>query len=78
MWSRVKTWVWSAFWVSLAFFVDALIGSLSGASLPDIKTDLFGMLPSEAVIPTSVFVGLVLNQISKYIKNVRSGEVYEN
>lgn len=68
LWSRVKTWVWSAAWVGVTIFIDALAQSLSGASLPDLHI-------GSAMLPTSVFVGLILNQISKYIHNVRAGRV---
>lgn len=66
--SRVKTWLWSAFWIALAIFVDALAQSLAGASLPDITI-------GTVVIPTTVFVGLLLNQISKYLYNLKAGRV---
>lgn len=64
--SRVKTWMWSAFWVSLAYFVDILIQGLSGIGLPTITAD-WGGLP--IAINTAIPVGLVLNQVSKYLHN---------
>lgn len=66
--SRAKTWLWSAFWIAVAIFVDALAQSLAGASLPDLTI-------GTVVIPTTVFVGLLLNQISKYLHNLKAGRV---
>ena len=66
--SRVETWLWSAFWIAVAIFVDALAQSLAGASLPDLTI-------GTVVIPTTVFVGLLLNQLSKYLHNKKTGRV---
>jgi hypothetical protein len=73
--SRAKTWLWSAFWVALVYFVDVLLQSLSVANLPTVTTDLWGLLPAAMVINTAVPVGLLLNQISKYLHNMRAGKI---
>ena len=73
--SRLKTWLWSAFWVGLVYFVDLLSQTIAGASLPDVTTNLFGLLPTAIVINTAIPIGLVVNQLSKYLHNLRSGQV---
>ena len=67
--NRVKTWLWSAFWVGTTYFVDVLIQGLAGVGLPDVRTNLFGLMPQEMVINTAVPIGLVLNQVSKWLHN---------
>lgn len=66
--SRVKTLAWAAFWLALTFFVDNFAQILVGVSLPNIVTPY-------GEINTAVMVGLILNQLSKYIHNVRAGDV---
>lgn len=73
--SRAKTWLWSAFWISLAYFVDLLLASMGTANLPTITTTFWGLFPVAVVINTAVPVGLLLNQISKYLHNLRAGRI---
>ena len=67
--SRLKTLAWSTFWVATAAVADHILASLGMLSLPTVE--IVGMH-----VNTAVVLGLVLNQISKYAHNVRSGEVY--
>ena len=64
--NRIKTWLWTAFWLGLTYFVDVLLQTLVGVSLPTITTDIGGM---PIVINTAIPVGLVLNQVSKWLHN---------
>lgn len=75
LWSRIKTLLWTTFWVAATFLVDNLAAVLVGVSLPDIATDFGGLLPTAMTIKTSVVVGLVINQISKYMHNRNVGKV---
>lgn len=68
VWSRVKTLLWGTMWVALSFFVDNAAQLLVGISLPSIETPLGN-------INTAVVVGLVINQISKYMHNKNQGRV---
>jgi hypothetical protein len=68
IWGRVKTLVWSAFWIALVFFVDNFAQVIVGISLPNIETQ-FG------TINTAVLLGLFINQVSKYVHNVRADKV---
>lgn len=73
--ARAKTWVWSAFWISFAYFIDLLLASMGTANLPTVTTTLWGMFPTPLVINTAVPVGLFLNQVSKYLHNYREDKI---
>lgn len=66
--ARIKTYIWTAFWIITAFGADNLLASMGKWNLPEVT--ILG-----AMFPTSVFVGLVINQISKYAHNKRAGKV---
>lgn len=70
LWGRIKTIVWTAFWVGLTFFVDNFAQVFVGISLPNIETQ-YGS------INTAVLVGLVINAISKFVHNYREGKVMD-
>lgn len=57
---RLKTLAWSVFWVGLTAMVDHLFASLHLLNLPTV--DFYGQS-----INTAVIVGLVLNQVSKWV-----------
>lgn len=66
--ARIKTYLWTTFWVAVAFGADNMLSSMGQWNLPEIN--ILG-----SVFPTSVLVGLVINQISKYAHNKRAGRV---
>lgn len=61
---RIKTFAWSLLWVGVAALVDHTISALGGLNLPN-----FSFMGTE--INTTVILGLVLAQISKYVSNMR-------
>lgn len=66
--SRIKTLAWSSGLIGATFFVDSFSQVFVGVSLPEIE------IPGFATINTSVLLGLIITQVSKYLHNKRSGE----
>ena len=64
---RIKSFLWSAFWVASAAVVDHALATIGMWNLPNI--DIAGSQISLAVV-----VGLILTQISKYVHNVKTGK----
>ena len=65
---RIKTLLWSSGLVGATFFVDTFSQVFIGVSLPDIE------IPGFATVKTSILLGLVITQVSKYLHNKRAGE----
>lgn len=69
---RLKTLTWNAFYIALAFVGDNLVSAMAGVSLPTITIDIFG---NPTAVNTSIVAGLIIAQISKYIRNYTAGKV---
>lgn len=61
---RLKTFAWSVLWVAIAAVADHTLSSLGMLHLPSI--DILG-----TPVDLAIIAGLVLNQISKYARNMR-------
>lgn len=61
---RLKTFAWSVLWVAIAAVADHTLSSLGMLHLPNI--DILG-----TPVDLAIIAGLVLNQISKYARNMR-------
>lgn len=82
--SRLKTGGWTTFWVLAAYLVDLGLQSFGAWNLPtirfniDLATWTMGVVETGIVpvaINTALLVGIILNQLSKYIHNYREGNI---
>lgn len=81
--SRIKTGGWSILWVGLAYAVDLMLQSMGMLNFPTFSFVLdFGNLTQGVVtgvvpvtINTSILVGIILNQASKYFHNKKAGKM---
>lgn len=61
---RMQTFGWSVLWVALAAVADHTLSSLGMLHLPSVQ--VLG-----TPVDLAIIAGLVLNQISKYARNMR-------
>lgn len=61
---RLKTFAWSVLWVAIAAVADHTLSSLGMLHLPSVQ--VLG-----TPVDLAIIAGLVLNQISKYARNMR-------
>lgn len=73
--SEFKTFLWTSFWTALVFFVDALSQFVTGTSMPDITTNLFGLFPNEVTINTAIPAAFIVNRFSKWLHDYRQGKI---